>query len=413
MQILEFSSILNQIFAASNQFGNKMLFFSPKTQAQLTKSWCGKRLDTDEQYQNWHVAPDAAASNANPTVQYNPKSSIDAEQQVSYHDWVGQEEDMFASPPRSTAQRNLGEQNASAAPPLAAGAGNCDEADMCQRWDMCSPSQCALPMFTATNESPRTIEKAGQQTSAKLIFSDQRLLDQFQNNSLPPLSSSSAIDGNLANAQRQVSLGLPTGSACQGTQSAQAPASSSSAQLNNGQVHNSGVAIMTEETAALKTGIEDPDKIVEDATANDLCHDEDTYTNTAALNPGAHRYASEKEADADDQISKFAQTPAATKIETSQPGSTQCSNLCKEESWTAAERGLTTSADRHAVTLHTGVHMYVRDDPTDANDWTKTCATTSQNQHGQFFATQFSDSCQGETSRTCADLEEEMPTLTS
>ena len=140
MQILEFSSILNQILAASNQLGNKMWLLHPKTPAQLTKSWCGKRLDTDEQYQNLHVAFDAAASNANSTVHYNPKSSTDAEQQVSNHDCAGQEEDMFASPPRSTAQRSLGEQNASAAPPLAAGAGNCDEADMCQRWDMCSPS---------------------------------------------------------------------------------------------------------------------------------------------------------------------------------------------------------------------------------------------------------------------------------
>ena len=122
----------------------------------------------------------------------------------------------------------------------------------------------------ATNESPRTIEEAGQQTSAKLIFSDQRSFDQTQNNSLPPSSSSSTKEENLAKAQRHVSLGLPTGSACQGTKSAQAPASSSSAQLNNGQVHNSGVAIVTDETAALKKGIADPDKVVADATAKDL-----------------------------------------------------------------------------------------------------------------------------------------------
>ena len=110
-----------------------------------------------------------------------------------------------------------------------------------------------------------------------------------------------------------------------------------------------------------------------------MCHDEGTYTKTAALNLGAHIYTSEDFAD--DKISKHAQTPAATKSETSQPGSTQCSDLCQEAYGTAAGLGFTTPDDRHAVTLNKGAHMYVRDDPIEANDWTKQRAMPLISQH--------------------------------
>ena len=73
---------------------------------------------------------------------------------------------------------------------------------------------------------------------------------------------------------------------------------------------------MTDEIAALKKSIEDLNNIVEEATVNDLCHEEDAYAQTAALNLGAHMYASENLAGASDQISKNAQTPAATKSDT-------------------------------------------------------------------------------------------------
>ena len=67
---------------------------------------------------------------------------------------------------------------------------------------------------------------------------------------------------------------------------------------------------------------------------------------------------------------KHAQTPATTKSEISQPVSTQFSDLCQEEYWTAAGLGFKTSADRHAATLNIGDHMNVRDDPNDSNDCT-------------------------------------------
>ena len=136
------------------------------------------------------------------------------------------------------------------------------------------------------------------------------------------------------------------------------------------------IAILADEIVALKKGIEDFDEVVEVSTVNDLCYDEDAYAQTAALNLGAHIYASVSLANAGDQISTNAQIPAATKSETSQPSSAQFSDLCQEEYWTAAGLGFKTSADRHAATLNNGAHMYVRDDPNDANDRTKECANT-------------------------------------
>ena len=95
--------------------------------------------------------------------------------------------------------------------------------------------------------------------------------------------------------------------------------------------------------------VEDLDEVVEEAPVNDLCHEEVGYAQAAALNLGAHLNAREKLADADDQISKHAQTPAATKEETSQLGSTQLSDLCHEEYRSAAGLGFKISANRHAA----------------------------------------------------------------
>ena len=102
---------------------------------------------------------------------------------------------------------------------------------------------------------------------------------------------------------------------------------------------------MTEEIVSLKKGIEDLDEVVEEAIVNDLCYDEDAYAQTAVPNLEAFINASGKKADAGDQTSKQTQTPAVTKSETPQPGSTQCSDLCHDEYWTAAGLGFTTSAE--------------------------------------------------------------------
>ena len=54
------------------------------------------------------------------------------------------------------------------------------------------------------------------------------------------------------------------------------------------------IATMTDEI------VEDFDEVFEEAPVNDLCHEEVGYAQAAAINLGAHMYASEKLADADD-----------------------------------------------------------------------------------------------------------------
>ena len=55
---------------------------SPKTPVQLTKMLCGKRLDMDEQPNKRRVVTNAATTNANFIVQRIPKSNPGGEQQA-------------------------------------------------------------------------------------------------------------------------------------------------------------------------------------------------------------------------------------------------------------------------------------------------------------------------------------------
>ena len=177
----------------------------PKTPAQLTKTWCGRRLDKDEQYQDWRGATDAAVNSANSTVHHNLKSSIDAEQQVSYHEWAGQEEARFARPPRSTAQRIFREQNSFAAPPLATGAGNFDEADMCQRSNS-SPS--SSPVNTVIDGQVAT----GNANSDRTDAAHKPSSEQSETNSVDEEAPQEALNNtNVANIAKHNANGQPRG----------------------------------------------------------------------------------------------------------------------------------------------------------------------------------------------------------
>ena len=128
----------------------------------------------------------------------------------------------------------------------------------------------------------------------------------------------------------------------------------------------------------------------------------------AALNPGANFNSSEKQAVDGDHITETAQASAIARSETSQLYSTHFTEMCQEEDRTAAGLGFNTAANRHAETLNIDAHRNVRDDPNDAKEQTNKDATTSFNQHRQFFATQFCELRQEMTSQAFADLEEDM-----
>ena len=69
---------------------------SPTTSVQLTKIWCGKRLDMDEQPKNWRMVINAAVVNANSIVECNPKSKGSGEEKNWRQTWADLEEDFIA-----------------------------------------------------------------------------------------------------------------------------------------------------------------------------------------------------------------------------------------------------------------------------------------------------------------------------